>query len=365
MPTVVETISDAVLRRRNLFKKLRTPPGTQRLPGPKRVTWLDGPFDGPPGGLDSAHGLLADLLGPMGQDQEHIAKLRQRISAEGTEAIAFYRPFHYLPFEGSWGIYFQEGALFDLAEEARRADRKRPDDAPRYFRALLAAVRQHELFHFRNEVLALTLEQPGQKRLFLRYAKKVYRPTLGTADCVEEALANAASLLVPFRDSDLIRPHLERIYAVSPPGYKDYANYLPAAANEDGIGLLTAQLITGVANPPPVPVRTWFPLASDQSVASAEQVPQYLLLDPRISQDLRGILLGLLVNRMSDVFRFCKKKCNAIVEAGGRHSAVRFPSGRKVPFSSSWPHPPMFFLDQLAEAAGMPRREFIEGIRAH
>lgn len=139
------------------------------------------------------------------------------------EALAFYLPFHhYHP--AWWGVYLHlEGVLWLAGEIVRRSP-----SVPRY-RAMLAArlfLFYHEAFHHKTECFATRLELTHRKAFYRTGFTGLYTRTLGTADCMEEGLANASALNDVNRKLEkLFAPDLE--YALegyvtdSPPGYAE------------------------------------------------------------------------------------------------------------------------------------------------
>jgi hypothetical protein len=296
---------------------------------------------------------LGDLL-----VDEDLERERVRVSERGTEAIAWYVPFHYQPNEDRWGIYIREIALFGIAEGFRKAD---PGQAPLqdYVRGLFNAVRSHELFHHRMEVLGLVAEQFSERPLYLAYSRNAYRPSFGTSDCLEEALANATAVRAAKRP---MRDHIRAMCDGSPPGYRDYVRFLGKRDYQEGLAGLTGRLRDG-SNTPRASVASWFPEIWRSSILDPDKVPMYLVTDPRIPQSLRDKLFPLRIKRVRDVIRYCtNRRIGAKVVHGGKHSKLKFLSGASVPYSKSWVVPPHYFLKQVADVLGLTKSQLIQAI---
>jgi hypothetical protein len=108
------------------------------------------------------------------------------------DCLAFYLPFHYYHPDW-WGVYLlYEGVLWLAAEIMRRPNnevwRRQTFEAARLF------LYYHEVFHHKTECFATRLELTHRKAFYKGGFAQYYGQTLGTADCLEEGLANATGL---------------------------------------------------------------------------------------------------------------------------------------------------------------------------
>ena len=111
------------------------------------------------------------------------------VKKHGIEALAFYKSFRFRdckPYPGKWGIfYLGQGIellthLISIDTSSNLADSRQ---------LAIEFLRSHEKYHFLVDILALGVEPPLSKHLYLPL-RHAYR-NHGTR-CVEEALANAA-----------------------------------------------------------------------------------------------------------------------------------------------------------------------------
>lgn len=183
---------------------------------------------------------LAEALVDLGLDEadvdERRDRIRQGLSAEGFEAIAWYQSHHEWTNE-TWGIYFDAEQLDDLWMAMHHDLRGDRGWAPPQAGAFLAfgMVLAHELFHARVDAAATWLELTSLRPRYRTYHEKVYQPLSLTENWLEEALANwVARKWVDnsdVQDQLIRRMHLDpdRIARVaeawldlSPPGYRDW-----------------------------------------------------------------------------------------------------------------------------------------------
>ena len=136
-----------------------------------------------------------------------------------TDCLAFYLPFHYYHPDW-WGVYLlYEGVLWLAAEIMRRSNnevgRRQAFEATRLF------LYYHEAFHHKTECFATRLELTHRKALYKGGFAQHYRRRLGTAECVEEGLANATALTETKKRlrNQKADKALVAYVAESPPGY--------------------------------------------------------------------------------------------------------------------------------------------------
>ena len=163
---------------------------------------------------------------------------RDALKSHGFEAIAWYQPWHTYCDE-AWGIYFDARMLDDVVcaflEDLNHDSTIGISDglASQLFFGL---VYEHEIFHARLEASTASQELTATKSRYVRYQDKVYRPTLGTSACLEEALANwwawswlqaesalmLMSGLIRSQQQDALIGIVNATLDLSPPGYSDW-----------------------------------------------------------------------------------------------------------------------------------------------
>jgi hypothetical protein len=186
------------------------------------------------------------------------SKIKVEIKKLPSDALAFYRPFHYHPYE-EWGIYFVLSKYLEYMKQIMK---------PLYskykmFRSEIIAtlvlyeVFHHEYYHHLVESTAFTLETilaefGFHKNIYLQYNKekrtksaKKYGPHVP----LEEALANAyAYNSISFArrnklsfDTGVMKAFqsvLKGHWEIEPPGYCDAENYIDERRIEGNISLL-------------------------------------------------------------------------------------------------------------------------------
>ena len=173
------------------------------------------------------------------------------------EACAWYQP---ITFYGlNWGIYMREDCVISFSKEISfwLADYK-TNLTPRTFagiciRSAILLFYLHEFFHHKLESAAIKMAVIRRTAPYPKYFRNVYRATLGTDSCLEEALANAdayrrlgektycgifeGGVLGTLRSylRDIRMPH-------EPPGYRCALQYLSELNNRAGKDALIGQL---------------------------------------------------------------------------------------------------------------------------
>lgn len=114
-----------------------------------------------------------------------------------AEAMAFYRPFHFPPFE-QWGIYLMVGPLLDYHNHlVHRSGQLKLFSSKVLMHLILFEVFNHEFFHHLVESTATTLEvllaaQGTVQPVYLNHRKQEMADTFNHPHApLEEALANA------------------------------------------------------------------------------------------------------------------------------------------------------------------------------
>jgi predicted RNA binding protein YcfA (HicA-like mRNA interferase family) len=156
---------------------------------------------------------------------------------------AWYNPIHF--FGADFGIYIRQQCI----DETAVAIAKRiawpvwplPHYERSYYRQQLRRAAfyvffLHEQFHHKVESFGFRLLLSSGQDCYRNYKKHVYRPSFGTDDCLEEALANADSYerLKEKRYADKLEAHireglrayLRREFRLQPPGYRLAENFM-------------------------------------------------------------------------------------------------------------------------------------------
>ncbi|MDP2662415.1 MAG: type II toxin-antitoxin system HicA family toxin [Dehalococcoidia bacterium] len=136
-----------------------------------------------------------------------------------SDCLAFYLPFHYYH-PTWWGVYLLfEGVLWLANEIVRRSGGSvNRIGAIRGSRLFLY---YHEAFHHKTECFATRLALTHRKPFFKDGFERLYKNTIGTADCLEEGLSNAVALLDSHRrmKDRRVDQALTGYVLNSPPGY--------------------------------------------------------------------------------------------------------------------------------------------------
>lgn len=182
-----------------------------------------------------------------------------------SDAIAFYRPFHFSRLD-EWGIYFDVEKLLNYVHQV--FGEMRGQVASFDFESLLTAclceVFQHEYFHHISECAATTLEvmfhHAGRPRsVYIDYWRNRFHSNHRHSP-LEEALANAYaynSLTFLSRVKMGLRTTRVSVYQAAlrqhwrkePPGYRDAAHYIDGGY-VPGAGELVRLFIPNDDSPP-------------------------------------------------------------------------------------------------------------------
>ena len=177
------------------------------------------------------------------------------------DMCAWYKPIHY--FAHDWGIYIREDCIINLAKaissyvDTRALSSLGPQlFAKSVIRAAFQAFYLHEHFHHKVESFGIRLHiSQGLPSKYLRYKTNVYRPTLYTDSCLEEALANADSYRrlsefsrknpIPYPIMIGAKQYLKNTFKYDPPGYRMAEYYLSQNDFKNGVSLLQCQINEG------------------------------------------------------------------------------------------------------------------------
>lgn len=306
--------------------------------------------------------------------QELKQETKEAIKQHGTEAIAFYAPFHRYK---HWGIRFIEERLYG---EASIICEKSKTPYDKVLDSLIKAVYEHEIFHFRTEFYALVAEDKTPLNL---YPKSVYLPYRRNKKnekwhLLEEALANAHMFRLRYPRG--FKNELKEMCDFSPKGYKDYKGHLnnrghvkdesifgfakdvlrcsDLKKSEMGESLLNEvneKRRSGLGPKPPL----WFPKEEFLSFKITKQVPVYfrksnaIREEERVYQRLNTIAMSELVDCIINMY-----DCEVIPTGtgGSHHLKIRTPKGDMIPVPPSRTVK-SYFIRQIADSLGIGPRE--------
>lgn len=225
---------------------------------------------------------IEQIMEPLEVDSQH----RRGIDdpGEGTtidaderladwDTCAWYQQIHF--YGRDWGIFIRQDCLIRQAQHIYHAAHYGPPSPPVALEALLASLAiyfLHEHFHHKAESLAIRLQvvQPSAHR-YPHYFYDVYNKTLGSDDCLEEALANADSWRrlneerhkrsISPRIRAVVRRYLESRFPHDPPGYRRASDYLTDMNFRGGLYMLSSQIDETVLMPSRATVgrlRDWY-----------------------------------------------------------------------------------------------------------
>lgn len=216
-----------------------------------------------------------------------------------ADAMAFYRPFHFPPFD-QWGIYLLVGPLLryhrGLVQQSSALRLFSPETL---IHLVLFEVFNHEFFHHLVESTATTLEillatQGNPQPLYLQHRAAQMRNSFGHPHApLEEALANTyaynalgfiSRVKAGFKTASVkaYQKAVVKHWGKEPPGYRD-AHYYAGAGYVDGGAVLLGELLQkpGAMNDVPLAVVAKHVMPSGFSALLAKpDVPTWLVGSP-------------------------------------------------------------------------------------
>lgn len=122
------------------------------------------------------------------------------------------------------------------------------------------------------------------------------------------------------------------------------------------VPLLAARLVANDSR------KVWFPDLSRSWLDSQGPVPRWVYRPDSVtpSRFARGILGNV---RLRDLLTGLERRYSARIESGGKHSAIHFPNGKKVPFPTRRTIPP-YLIGDIARALGVTKREILSNCLA-
>jgi hypothetical protein len=179
----------------------------------------------------------------------------------GWDTCAWYQPMHF--FGHDWGIFIRRDCIRETAIQVARFLPNGTPFSPRLVKALIragfAALFLHEQFHHKIESLGIRFHVVERSCRYIPYQDGVYRPTYGTDDNIEEALANADAFLriktSPYSTwmgktvVAALRAYLEWRFPFDPPGYRKATRYLTTGKLNRAVDLLHGQVQEALLKP--------------------------------------------------------------------------------------------------------------------
>jgi hypothetical protein len=151
-----------------------------------------------------------DFENPIFKESDE--ELDREIKRIGTDALAWYQPFH---FYYNWGIYIRQRGIIEVARFlGSQHDKFNYEDTVKIAGEILL---NHELFHFLSEWVATFLELYAKKPKYKEYAKLAAQ---NNNYQLEELLANAYAY--SHIKSSQVREYIESFFSKQPQGYKDF-----------------------------------------------------------------------------------------------------------------------------------------------
>jgi len=204
-------------------------------------------------GLD-VHQLLKDMAYPDLTDPQII---KTRIDEHGVDALGCYLPWHGFVKceEQPWGTYLFLENILAWTSDVYHNNKRLAKNDPRssimaVFRFCMLVALRHEIFHYQVEKYALKIEASLGHHIYSRYFNDVFLSCAGTADWLEEALAQAVVLDHPFMKQftglfgNTYGGVAIEAFRSFPDGYKDYRCYKHGGVSK-AHRILATQIIRG------------------------------------------------------------------------------------------------------------------------
>ena len=278
--------------------------------------------------------------------KQRAKRARDALKDRGFEAIAWYQPWHAYS-EEAWGIYFHapmlDNALCAFLEDLNH-DGTVGISEGLASQLLFGLVYEHEIFHARVEASTASQELIAGQSRFNRYQDKVYRPTLGTSACLEEALANwwawswiqaestlmsMSGLLTP-KQHEVVTRSVNETLDLSPPGYAHWR----LGHDRESWRKLATQLTSGKPTHDfGLPIEAFLkgPLPFE---FKPEAVPLYFVGDGQLAQRVLSSPASLNLPSRSELRQVLKKFYKYELMPGkghGSHENWQHPNGKKFP----------------------------------
>jgi len=152
------------------------------------------------------------------------SELGEELKEYGTEALAWYKPFHF--YDTKWGIYIRWRGVLYLAYSLYKAGYPGSDAeilTASLIKNAFRILHSHAYFHFLVEWAASFMESLFERPFYSSYMASI-SPREGRLESnIEEPLANAYAL----RQVDPgVRDALSELYRTQPPPYREFGSYI-------------------------------------------------------------------------------------------------------------------------------------------
>lgn len=246
-----------------------------------------------------------------------------------TDALAFYIPFHYNP--DCWGIYIHFDGMLFLAQKIFNFDQSKISP----IQAIIASrlfLYSHEYFHYKVECFASRLELSHRTPLYIGGFSKLYKNSLQSGSCREEALAEAIALQVIKNKlkHGFINKALNDIVKNGLPSYCDGINFINKKIFHIGQSEFSEQNIhecfpsMAAINP-----LLWQEFSHGYSALTNIKPRVNYLVQANRLPSLRGVRFRLrkreLINKLDALVGFKYDR------AGSNHDIYRTNNGKQIP----------------------------------
>jgi hypothetical protein len=316
--------------------------------------------------------------------EKHRSDTAQAIAESGIEAVAYYAPIHFAGPE-YWGIYINEPRFFGMCSEI--ADRLPGAEYDTIVIDVLGTLENHEEFHAQVELFALVAEDfsnlgHAEVKLDLQnwpaglpkwpeppcphriYMETEYQSTFPGEHCIEEQLATAIQFSRRFR-TKRFHAALASLVENCPPAYAGWARYRDPQSRAEGVQKL-AQRIVSRAFPHSTafldgflgrPTDNWFPNSRRGAREDYGTVP-WRIYRPHQLRPTRFAQLLVANLRLGDFVKAMERQFGATVRRGGKHQALIFANGSKIPFPTTRTVRP-YLINQVARALNVSQRDIL------
>lgn len=145
-------------------------------------------------------------------------ELEGDIRKQGTEALAWYIPFHQ---SQKWGIYFRVRGLSYLSNFFK--NKKNLNDVNERIKMAFEVLFYHEFFHFLTEMTATNMEMIYHKPIYNAYVEFIHNEVgFKSRLSIEEPLANAYTLM---RLPKQWHTRIKRFFKTQPFPYSTFDNF--------------------------------------------------------------------------------------------------------------------------------------------
>jgi hypothetical protein len=182
---------------------------------------------------------------------------------------------------------------------------------------------------------------------------------------LEEGIATAFQLRCRFK-TPCFRSALIEMLKRAPPAYTTWRSFIRRDRLHGGAQSLAEKIILGTYETPLLAARlvandsreVWFPGLSLTWLDSQGPVPcrVYRPDSIRPGRFTRAILANV---RLRDLLSGLKRCYGAEIKSGGKHGAIHFPNGKKVPFSPTKWTTPDYLIRESALALGVKKRDVL------